>query len=47
MRFSSVLGVLVAVSLSLGVAQQGATTCAAVGEVQLICDLISRLTLTA
>ena len=41
MRFFSVLGVLVAVSLSLGVAQQGATACAAVGEVQFICDLIS------
>ena len=46
MRVFSVLGVLVAVSLSLGVAQQGATACAAVGEVQFICDLILRPTLT-
>jgi hypothetical protein len=40
-RFLRVLGVSVAVSVSLGVAQQGGTPCAAVGEVKFICDLIS------
>ena len=41
MKTMKLLGVTCLVALSLGFIQQGNTSCAAVGEVQFICDVIS------
>ena len=41
MRLLKFLGLSVAVSLSVGLAEQNAATCEAVGEIQFICDVVS------